>query len=484
VRLETKAQRDQRLNPSGRVARASPSLSFYNLQVALQFVGSVSAWPITNLYQFNRCASVWSGIESRHGCDGRNFNTGRETGAKHHVRRDPGAAYGHTYQTEGDNRRSRGREPNAKVNASTPGQMTTGVNRCGWWSWAHAVLFSCCVALPGGSTRAQQFEVTGQWTSRFFWAQTNIFDTAAEFRVSVQDCRWYIQMAVTTYSENGRETPFHEDYRLGAYDGSNIYELSVFEHNRLPGSTNVAAAKIMSGVAPHEFNPNLADLWLAFASHAYFKSVKGTTFIYPLISPRPETYYQKDYRVDARWELDPHLPGLPQYAAYSTLISADVQEQKAAPPGANLINTNLLYTVLEWTNFAQLRLPKRASVEKFAVPSRSRPATRLCEQVSIQVSRVADRCSIPSFTPRLPGLTALADRRFDSATPPYVQTVVCSDWPSARRAQVSYSSQLRARGLTTRSTTARAAVWGLLGLTTATPLILLIRAKFKTKMRK
>ena len=176
----------------------------------------------------------------------------------------------------------------------------------------------------------------------------------------------------------------------------------------------MASATIMTGLAPHDLMPNLADLWLFFGSHCYFKSIqKNLTFIHPLGQIFPKTYYQKDFRVDARRNLDAAKPGLPKDVTYSALIMADLQEQHATPPN-HLLNSNVIYRVLDWTNTGTLHLSKQASVEKYQVGI---PGTMpvLRESVIIDVENAKEHISISSFTPKLPGLTALVDMRADSS---------------------------------------------------------------------
>jgi hypothetical protein len=236
-------------------------------------------------------------------------------------------------------------------------------------------------------------------------------------------------------------------YEEAAFDGATLYHLSRLDLRNVKrltdkpmSSFNVATAgiynrqRVVNGMFGHPFAP----LWLVFASGEYLKTCSNN-LVEPVIMLglfELDHYYERPFKVAARWSLQTSPPFLPVEALY--LDDGEVKTDPQFPPYKRKPPfdtgfTNVTYKVLEFTNCAGVEVPRVAEVDTYRPDWGGKPELLHFMRYRISVERWTNGTRPTLFRPKLPGKTSISDTRAleTFGTFSYHAT---NDWPSVEEA--------------------------------------------------
>jgi hypothetical protein len=273
---------------------------------------------------------------------------------------------------------------------------------------------------------AQEFEASGFFKSEFFWQQYKAGEEAVtvvdgDFSVIVQDCRSEVQYKVTSTVCHLKQFETVEAGAILSFDGTNYYELGLVKPNLTNSAKIVPTGKIWSGPVPERAGDKLGTLWLAFASHCYFKTADKDLIYSPFMSsPTGRDVWTKDHRVRARWSILSNNPGLPASVVHSSEFVFN------STRSAHEIS-DVVFSVSAITNFEGMTLPKNFE-RKFYTPAGS-----LVNSFSGELTAVKSPILPQSFIPPLTASrTYIIDERFigraGNPVPEYMDK--SSSWPT------------------------------------------------------
>lgn len=286
-----------------------------------------------------------------------------------------------------------------------------------------------------------EYEVRGTLTQlSFLAAATPYRELVGRFEVSVLGCHWHIRYTPIVSKTLGIADQVVEDYKVAAYDGTNVYQLTshelavrnhaILRDGKLIQPQNVSPAAIQSGPAPQALDLRLEILWLAFASHCYFQSLSNG-WILPIFSTFHDLeMYQKDYLVRGTWQVLPRPPGLPRL-----LILSDAYRYQGDAAHTPLTPT-AHYSVLSVTNAGSLTFPQVCQVTNYGTPGKVIAVTELL------VDQVHSASSIREFCPPISERAHIRDDRFLTGMVPMRFSYDASNWLSREAAEKHYRTHL------------------------------------------
>jgi hypothetical protein len=246
-----------------------------------------------------------------------------------------------------------------------------------------------------------------------------------------------------------RVTPLAKDafeYQEAAYDGRTLYHLFRTDLRDIPaaqnlpaGSYSVATATIYQNqrVVYDVFGHHIAPLWLMFASSQYFLSLTNNLAEPALLLGlfEAQDFWKNPFRIPARWKLQAEPPHLPVEVVYwdDGEIKADPPFlPRKRPPPLDKGFTNVVFRVTQTARFAGYNVPGEAEVATYKPSPGGVPPIRGFLQYRIVVHDWQPTIAATQFKPKLPGRTAISDRRLYSMVDSLTYTAT-NDWPTLER---------------------------------------------------
>jgi len=235
----------------------------------------------------------------------------------------------------------------------------------------------CCLVMPAKETTAASFKTEG-------WVQqlngSNIV-AAYAFSVRVRDCSWYVR---TTPKQGSIQ--YYED----AFDGKQTYHYAQFSGKPVY-AVNSSVAVVQLGEIPDINAYYVIPTWLAYCSGCYFRTVSGNE-IAPILSFGDPDINSRDKRIQVDWEPSRIVPFVPKRIYYEKI--------------------KRIYSVVTFTNFGDLLLPKEFLLESY--PLRGTLTNSPIFTLHGYVTNVAVLDPLEQIIPELDGKTYTEDRRFAS----------------------------------------------------------------------
>jgi len=256
---------------------------------------------------------------------------------------------------------------------------------------------------------AQQFEVNG----RVNFSVPGKPVVSTYFNAVIEGAKWNIKLT--------QDTKKLYDYEEISFDGEYSYNVSSIKSNieerRQHGEKvgdNVATAWVSKepffrSIFVHEAGP----VWLAYASGHFFSTFTNHV-IEPIIAYNCEPIPSADstlVKQKVEWSSFQDFPYLPRSALFLDNGSLLTEPLRKRQPPYDKGFTNVIFHVLETTNFYGMILPIKVAVDVFC-PLK----TGLGLLCSYEISdvKVNVESNNFSFKPSIPGLTYVTDGRFVS----------------------------------------------------------------------
>jgi hypothetical protein len=298
------------------------------------------------------------------------------------------------------------------------------------------------------SAAEPEFEVEGTIDYRIAGeAGTDVVRRLDSFCVSVKGCAWHIKKIPALFVKGGVQQDRLPQSFVAATDSTNFFYLVSHPTNRIgvagrrPQSN--ATGLIGNGAVPYAVSDvTIIWLWYAFASHCYLSEV-DEPYLVPPLTLTDVSDYARDYRVSATWERSANAPRLPSSLVFGNRCRFQT----------NLTEdfTNAVYHVSAFTNTRQFVIPSQADVQYFRCVLNSdgtvsSPVTTVpAASISITVTNVREKVSLPSFAVDIEGTALLSDLRPLSTTLPHpVPVGLATNWPDPDHSRRTAEYLLRA----------------------------------------
>lgn len=336
--------------------------------------------------------------------------------------------------------------------------------------WTMVVLM--IVFLSATKTTGQEFEAIGNFKFEAYWPQYEsgkqpCLILAGDFSATVSGCQSAVQYNLTNVVCHSKIFETDESGMVLTYDGTNFYEKLMFDTNLLENKEVIPVDKISSGPVPERTDNKLGTLWLAFASHCYFKNANPDLIYSPFMgSNRGGSVWTNDHRVRAIWSKLPGMPGLPGLVVHTSQFVCQDRHLEVV--------SNLVYTVSATTNFNGMTIPDAFECDFFMPPG------TLVNSFSGKLERIQAGASAQSLIPTLPGRTLIIDERFinraGNPVPEYMHR--SATWPTMKEGETNLTkSKIPVERLGEPIQNATAQKWTQLVLAwlTLVPVILLVK---------
>lgn len=317
-----------------------------------------------------------------------------------------------------------------------------------FWLILVALLFVTC--LP--HSRAASLELSGILETKSYKPSGDLNFSSSERFVIVTDGTYYrIRFAKS-------EIDSAKNYVEVAFDGTNTYYLNSmlgwFESQRSKGAKiadNVATAVITKTPVPKfPYAEQASVLWCAFVATSYLNGIPQKTSVFIPFSSginNGATAQPNDFLMfPAVWTY--HSPGT-DYLEELTYINEGLNTAESLRLGLSDGFTNCIYRTLEWTVLSGKVIPSSGMARTFAL--REKGISRVFE-FAFQLKNKALHHEPKTYTPAIPGITAVTDERFnDSARKDFrFMYRVVSNWYSLTEAKKTKAYKAAAATITSR----------------------------------
>jgi hypothetical protein len=268
------------------------------------------------------------------------------------------------------------------------------------------------------------------------------------FDVTVNGSNWLMTL--------GTRDPMLYDYRIVSSDGVDSYLLLDYDTRQKinTNTINYGDGLVIKGNVPCFLNANEAGtIWLEYASSAYFSEHSRDERIVV-----PYCNYVKYFSIDpgkrlayeqADLALSDQTPRVPIAMSYYFHPIFPNKKEPLWEMSTNLSNdfafTNIIYSVLSFTNANGLSLPKdvASSMYRPYPGSLTNLTPQLCEEVHLTITNIMTNVVLASFKPKLPGYTCIYEARItnNNGDPIPFELYATNNWPSEATARRSKAYQ-------------------------------------------
>ena len=310
--------------------------------------------------------------------------------------------------------------------------MATGAFIC-----RHMIAVSIIVV--GLELKAQRFQADGQLVySLLDPNQSVLYVLHKNFSISRDGCKWLIRTSNANDTDNPSEIYLYDE---AGCDGTNIYTYSFTNPaKRTPppnpkGEALYGSGFVQDGIVPFPDDTFICSVWLVYSSSCYL-TTSVEKRIKPVIFTTREQFDAPEFLERAEWSFsDSSSTFLNQiiYLSDNTYRYQDRAGVKHAIPYPAPINngyTNVLLSILSFTNCGDLRVPMSFQFIMNGVDFQSETKANVFKRVNIVGSITNIALSAPeSYLPVITTKAGIIDMRF-AKTGGYQLQYTSTNWYS------------------------------------------------------